>query len=156
MARGALFCSIRLDDQMPADPCSGASMTCSTWITYGDCWRPATARPDATRVDPELMLRMLLVGCCFGSASNAIYARRCISIPPSAGSAGSIWRTECPIIQARFRPCDLDRLLFEQAVGAVPRVGWGPSRTGRSFTRQDGAAQQPRSYAGLSLTAQEG
>jgi transposase len=45
-----------------------------------------TGRPS---IDPELMVRMLLIGYCFGIHRSGGHARRFISISPIAGSA--VW-----------------------------------------------------------------
>src|ERR1700758_1662538 len=44
-----------------------------------------TGRPS---IDPELMIRMLIIGYCMGSRSERRCAMRCISTLPIAGSVG--------------------------------------------------------------------
>ena len=43
-------------------------------------------------IDPELMIRMLIVGYCMGIGRSATCARRLISISPIAGFVGSGWQ----------------------------------------------------------------
>ena len=45
--------------------------------------------------DPELTIRILLVGYCFGIARSGGYVKRCISIWPIGCSAGSAWTGRC-------------------------------------------------------------
>ena len=52
---------------------------------YSDLGRPS--------VDPELMIRMLLVGYCYGIVTSAGCARRWRCTLPTAGSASSISAT---------------------------------------------------------------
>src|SRR3974390_1494161 len=42
-------------------------------------------------IDPELMIRMLLIGYCFGIRSERACVRRSTSIWPTGGSVGSVW-----------------------------------------------------------------
>jgi hypothetical protein len=42
-------------------------------------------------IDPELMIRMLLIGYCFGIRRSGACAMRSISIWPTGGSAGLVW-----------------------------------------------------------------
>ena len=48
-------------------------------------------------IDPELMIRMLLVGYCFGIARSGACAMRCTSIWPTDGFADSVWMGRCRI-----------------------------------------------------------
>ena len=58
---------------------------------YSEIGRPS--------VDPELMIRMLIVGYCYGVRFERRCARRSNCILPTAGSAGSISTTRCPTIR---------------------------------------------------------
>ncbi len=52
---------------------------------YSDIGRPS--------VDPELMIRMPIVGYCYGIRSERRSPRKSSCTSPIAGSAGSIWKT---------------------------------------------------------------
>jgi hypothetical protein len=88
VAQGALFYSFRLDEHVPADH---LLRRIDGLLDFGFVREALAASYSSTgrpSVDPELMLRMLLVGYLFG-----------ISIWPIAGSAGSICLTGCPTIR---------------------------------------------------------
>src|SRR5262245_5289672 len=48
-------------------------------------------------IDPELMIRMLLIGYCFGIRSERRLCDEVHSIWPTGGSAGSVWMGRCQI-----------------------------------------------------------
>jgi Transposase domain (DUF772) len=58
---------------------------------YSEIGRPS--------IDPELMLRMLIVGYCYGIRSERSCARKSNSTSLIAGSVGSISTTRLPIIR---------------------------------------------------------
>ena len=59
--------------------------------------RPFYSENGRPSIDPELMLRMLIVGYCYGI--RFVRARRSSFISPIGGFAASILRTRCPIIR---------------------------------------------------------
>jgi hypothetical protein len=54
-------------------------------------------------IDPELMIRMLIVGYCFGVRSERRLCEEVHSIWPIAGFAGSGWMARFPIIRPSRR-----------------------------------------------------
>ena len=58
---------------------------------YSEIGRPS--------IDPELMIRMRIVGYCYGIRSERGCARRSSFTLPIAGSAVSIWTTRSPTIR---------------------------------------------------------
>jgi hypothetical protein len=99
--KAALFYSFSLESHVPQDHILRAI---DRFVTLGDLRRPLapfyneTGRPS---IDPELMIRMLIVGYCVGIRSERAYARRCTSISHIGGSAASGWMVTCLIT----RPC---------------------------------------------------
>ena len=59
-------------------------------------------------IDPELMIRMLIVGYCFGIRQNGGCARMSISIWPTAGSVGSAWTAGYRITRLSRRTAMVD------------------------------------------------
>ncbi len=56
---------------------------------YGDTGRPS--------IDPELMIRMLIIGCTHGIGSERrLCEKRCTSTSPIAGSAVWVWMARFP------------------------------------------------------------
>jgi transposase len=89
---------------------------------YSDIGRPS--------IDPELMIRMLVVATAMASAPNASYARRSNCTWPFAGFADSLSTTRFRIIRrsqsnrhGRFRESDLFRQAFEAVVRACMNAG---------------------------------
>ncbi len=82
-----LFYDFCLEDQIPPDhllrQIGGVldldDVRCQLKPFYSTMGRPS--------VDPELMIRMLIVGYCFVSARNGGFVRKCTSIWLTAGSA---------------------------------------------------------------------
>jgi transposase len=76
----SLFYEFRLEDHAPSDhllrridrfvDCSGLHQHLASF--YSTAGRPS--------VDPELVIRTLLIGYCLASASSGASVRRCISI----------------------------------------------------------------------------
>ena len=84
---------------------------------YSEIGRPS--------IDPELMIRMLIVGYCYGIRSERRCARRSSSTLPIAGSVASISTTRFPIIRrsrsivmAASAQSDAFRHVFEAVVRA--------------------------------------
>ena len=102
-----LFYQFRLEDRIPTNhllrridvvvTAALADLHKELAPYYSDIGRPS--------VDPELMIRMLIVGCCCGIRSSAGSPRKSNCTSPIAGSAGSIWKTRSRTTR-RSRPTD--------------------------------------------------
>ena len=93
----ALFYSFRIEDHVPQDHLLRSVDRFVDLTGIREHLKPFFSSTGRPSVDPELMIRMLLIGYCMGIARSAACARRCISTSPIAGSAGSISRGRCPI-----------------------------------------------------------
>ena len=86
---------------------------------YSDVGRPS--------IDPELMIRMLIVGYCFGIRSERRLCEESTSILPTAGFVAWVSTARFPIFSknrhGRFRESDLLRKLFETVVGRCMKDG---------------------------------
>jgi transposase len=83
----SLFYAFRLEDHVPCDHLLrriDRFVDCSELRQRLAGYYSATGRPS---VDPELTIRMLLIGYCLASAPSGACARRCTSTWPTAGSA---------------------------------------------------------------------
>ena len=90
----------------------------------------STGRPS---IDPELMIRMLIVGYCMGIRSERRFARRSISISRIAGFVGSVW-------MARFR-----------TIRPFPRTGTGAFARATSCaicSKPSSSAAWPKGWSG--------
>lgn len=138
VAQGALFYGFRLDDHMPADH---LLRRIDGLLDFGFV-REALAASYSTSgrpsIDPELMLRMLLVGYLFGIRSER---RLCEEVHLNLAYR---WFCRLDLVDrvpdhstfsknrhGRFRACDLHRLLFEQVVARCARPGWWRGATWR-------------------------
>jgi hypothetical protein len=94
-AQGTLFYEFSLERHVPEDH---LLRSIDRIVDLGDLRErlaslySSTGRPS---VDPELMIRMLIVGYCFGIARSGGCARRSTSTSRSAGSAAWTWRIGC-------------------------------------------------------------
>ena len=72
-------------------------------VSQRECYRSGevVGRP---AIDPELMIRMLIVGYCFGIRSERRCARRSTSTLPIAGSVNWAWTPTFPIIRVMSTP----------------------------------------------------
>jgi len=98
VAQGALFYGFRLDDHVPADHLLRRTDGLLDFGFVREALAASYSTSGRPSIDPELMLRMLLIGYLFGIRSERRCARRYISTSLIAGSAGSIWPTGCPTI----------------------------------------------------------
>lgn len=130
VAQGSLFYGFRLEDHIPADhllrridgPFDFGFVREALATSYS-----ATGRPS---IDPELMLRMLLVGYLLGIRSerrlcqevhlNLAYRWFCRL---DLGDAVPDHSTFSKNRHGRFRECNLYRLLFEQVVARCAAAG---------------------------------
>jgi transposase len=130
IAQGALFYSFRLNDHVPA---SHLLRRIDGLLDFGFVREAlagsysSTGRPS---VDPELMLRMLLVGYLFGIRSerrlceevhlNLAYRWFCrLDLADQVPDHSTFSKNR----HGRFRQCNLHRLLFEQVVGQCAAAG---------------------------------
>ena len=97
----------------------------------------AIGRPS---VDPELMVRMLLVGYCFGIRSERRLCQEVHLNLPTAGSAASAWKAKCRTIQpsrstamagsVRRKPSDW----YSRAwCAAVWQLAWSAAKASQSM-----------------------
>ena len=130
VAQGALFYGFRLDDHVPADH---LLRRIDELLDFGFV-REALAASYSTSgrpsIDPELMLRMLLVGYLFGIRSerrlceevhlNLAYRWFCrLDLADRVPDHSTFSKNR----HGRFRACDLHRLLFEQVVARCAAAG---------------------------------
>ena len=102
-AQAALFYEFSLEDHVPQDHllrsidrfADLSSIRAHLVEFYSHTGRPS--------VDPELMIRMLLVGYCFGIRSERRLCEEVHLNSPIAGSAVSIWPTAYRIIRRFLR-----------------------------------------------------
>uniref|UniRef100_UPI003AF2D1A2 transposase n=1 Tax=Escherichia coli TaxID=562 RepID=UPI003AF2D1A2 len=124
-----LFYSFNLEDHVPAqhlahiDQCLDLS---DLRAYLADFYSPI-GRPS---IDPELMVRMLVVGYCYGIRSER---RLCEEVHLNLAyrcSAGWVWKTKSPITRTfsknrhgRFRDSDLFRWLFNEVLRRCMAAG---------------------------------
>ena len=99
--QGQLFYEFSLEEMIPADHLLRRINVFATAVLadlhdqlkafYSDIGRPS--------VDPELMIRMLLVGYCYGIRHERRFAKKWRCTLLTAGSASSIWTTRSRTIQ---------------------------------------------------------
>ena len=130
VAQGSLFYGFRLDDHVPADHLlrridalvEFSFVRAALANSYSVTGRPS--------IDPELMLRMLLVGYLFGIRSerrlcqevhlNLAYRWFCrLDLSDAVPDHSTFSKNR----HGRFRECDLYRLLFEQVVARCAAAG---------------------------------
>ena len=130
VAQGALFYEFSLERHVPEDH---LLRSIDRFVELGDVrgrFAPlysATGRPS---VDPELMIRMLLVGYCFGIRSerrlceevhlNLAYRWFCrLDLADRVPDHSTFSKNR----HGRFRDCDLLRHVFEATVAGASRRG---------------------------------
>jgi transposase len=130
VAQGALFYGFRLDDHVPDDH---LLRRIDGLLDFGFVREALAASYSASRrpsIDPQLMLRMLLVGYLFGIRSEQ---RLCEEVHLNLAYR---WFYRLDLADrvpdhstfsknrhGRFRACDLHRLLFEQVVARCAVAG---------------------------------
>src|SRR6478609_6403564 len=96
--QGVLFYNFSLDGHVPADH---LLRSIDRFVDLSELRRelaPFYSTLGRPSIDPELMIRMLIVGYCFGIAPSGVSAKRSTSIWPTGGSAGSGSTAMSPII----------------------------------------------------------
>ncbi|MEP9403601.1 IS1182 family transposase [Sphingomonas sp. VNH70] len=130
VAQGALFYGFRLDEHVPADH---LLRRIDGLLDFGFVREALAANYSATgrpSIDPELMLRMLLIGYLFGIRSerrlceevhlNLAYRWFCrLDLADRVPDHSTFSKNR----HGRFRACDLHRLLFEQVVARCAAAG---------------------------------
>src|SRR6478736_2920595 len=107
VAAPQLFYDFCLDDYVPGDHLLRRIDRFVDLESVRAELRPFYSTIGRPSIDPDLMLRMLIVGS----------VRKSISISRIAGSVGSVWTARCRITRpGRFRDSDILRRLFEAVV----------------------------------------
>src|SRR5215217_8962181 len=92
----ALFYEFSLERHVPADH---LLRWIDRFVEFGELRRelaPFYSMIGRPSIDPELMIRILLIGYCFGIRSERRLCGKCISTWPIAGSVGLGLRAMCP------------------------------------------------------------
>jgi len=130
VAQGALFYAFRLDDHMPADHLLRRIDALFDFGFVRDALAASYSTSGRPSIDPELMLRMLLVGYLSGIRSerrlceevhlNLAYRWFCrLDLADRVPDHSTFSKNR----HGRFRACDLHRLLFEQVVAKCAAAG---------------------------------
>ena len=99
----ALFYSFSIEDHVPADHLLRAIDRFVDLDGLREHLRPFYSETGRPSIDPELMIRMLIIGYCMGIRSER---RLCEEVHLNLAyrwSAGSIWRARCPITRPSRR-----------------------------------------------------
>lgn len=130
VAQGSLFYGFRLEDHVPGDHLLRRIDGLLDFGFVREALAGSYSAAGRPSIDPELMLRMLLVGYLFGIRSerrlcqevhlNLAYRWFCRL---DLGDAVPDHSTFSKNRHGRFRECDLYRLLFEQVVARCAAVG---------------------------------
>ena len=130
VAQGALFYGFRLDDHVPADHLLRRIDALFDFGFVRDALAASYSTTGRPSIDPELMLRMLLVGYLSGIRSerhlceevhlNLAYRWFCrLDLADRVPDHSTFSKNR----HGRFRACDLHRLLFEQVVAKCAAAG---------------------------------
>jgi len=130
VAQGALFYGFRLDDHVPADHLLRRIDGLFDFGFVRDALAASYSTTGRPSIDPELMLRMLLVGYLSGIRSerrlceevhlNLAYRWFCrLDLADRVPDHSTFSKNR----HGRFRACDLHRLLFEQVVAKCTAAG---------------------------------
>jgi transposase len=130
VAQGSLFYGFRLDDHVPADHLLRHIDGLLDFGFVREALAPSYSATGRPSVDPELMLRILLVGYLFGIRSerrlceevhlNLAYRWFCrLDLGDRVPDHSTFSKNR----HGRFRECDLHRLLFEEVVARCAAAG---------------------------------
>src|ERR1700687_5790391 len=125
-----LFYSFKLDDHVPADHLLRGVYRCLDWGGLSHHLTPFYSHTGRPSIDPELMIRMLIVGYSFGIRSerrlcdevhlNLAYRWFCrLGLDGDAPDHSTFSKTR----HGRFRESDLLRKLFETVVARCMKEG---------------------------------
>jgi transposase len=90
-AAARLYYDFCLDDHVPADHQLRGIDRHLDFDDVRNALKPFYSNTGRPSVDPELMIRMLLVGYCMGIRSERRLCAKCISISPIAGFFRRAW-----------------------------------------------------------------
>jgi len=121
--RAKLFYEFCLEDRVPVDHVLRKTDRFLDLARCDRSWRGSTAQSDAPSIDPELMIRILIVGYCFGIRSerrlceevdlNLAYRWFCrLGLEGRVPDHSTFSKTR----HGRFRESDVFRRLFEMVV----------------------------------------
>ncbi len=130
VAQGALFYGFRLDEHVPVDHLLRRIDGVLDFGFVREALASSYSASGRPSIDPELMLRMLLVGYLFGIRSerrlceevhlNLAYRWFCrLDLGDRVPDHSTFSKNR----HGRFRACDLHRLLFEQVVARCAAAG---------------------------------
>ncbi len=130
VAQGALFYGFRLDEHVPVDHLLRRIDGVLDFGFVREALASSYSTSGRPSIDPELMLRMLLVGYLFGIRSerrlceevhlNLAYRWFCrLDLGDRVPDHSTFSKNR----HGRFRACDLHRLLFEQVVARCAAAG---------------------------------
>lgn len=130
VAQGALFYGFRLDEHVPVDHLLRRIDGVLDFGFVREALASSYSASGRPSIDPELMLRMLLVGYLFGIRSerrlceevhlNLAYRWFCrLDLADRVPDHSTFSKNR----HGRFRTCDLHRLLFEQVVARCAVAG---------------------------------
>lgn len=95
VAAAQLFYEFYLDDHVPSDHLLRGIDRFLDLSGVRSALKPFYSPIGRPSIDPELMIRMLIVGYCMGIRSERRLCERCTSTSPIAGSAGSGLMARC-------------------------------------------------------------
>ena len=101
--QAALFYEFSLERHIPADH---LLRSIDRFVDLEDLRRelaPFYSNIGRPSIDPELMIRMLLIGYCFGTDRSGASAMKSTSIWRTAGFAGWVWTGRFPITRRSRR-----------------------------------------------------
>lgn len=130
VAQGALFYGFRLDEHVPVDHLLRRIDGLLDFGFVHEALAASYSTSGRPSIDPELMLRMLLIGYLFGIRSerrlceevhlNLAYRWFCrLDLADRVPDHSTFSKNR----HGRFRTCDLHRLLFEQVVARCAAAG---------------------------------
>ena len=96
VAPAQLFYDFCLDDHVPADHLLRRIDRFLELESVRTALKPFYSSIGRPSVDPELMMRMLIVGYCMGMRSERRLCEEVHSIWPIVGSAAWAWMARCP------------------------------------------------------------
>ena len=139
VAQEALFYEFSLERHVPVDHLLRSIDRFVDLTAIREHLRPFYSEMGRPSIDPELMIRMLIVGYCFGIGRNGGCAARSISTWPIAGSAAWVSTVTCPTTRPSPRTATavsatatcFVRCSKRRSGGASPR-GWSVARASPS------------------------
>ena len=92
-----LFYNFRIEDHVPGDYLLRGIDRFFDLAGIREHLNPFYSSMGRPSIDPEMMVRMLIVGYAWASGRSGGCPRKCVSLSPIAGSVGSISMVRCPI-----------------------------------------------------------